>query len=252
MHILASATASVSFGYTNLQLNSIEYNLNISFEAFTTDDEELPTAKQLLGLVTRDHNVDSDVKLMQDTKIATATSVIPTVSIQSNSTVTSPKVATVVTSVQVVSSPSKSPSPSAIKTAHPGQPLTLATNRKLTHADDSDNWSCSTQEFREHKPDFSVPQTFPSRRKSSQVGQFLQSRQNHPHRHNSRSSNLNSRTHLIAISAPNSTIPLVVKQLQSCQLVISGQLNKDFAFVVFGNIFEHLVATRNRVVSVEN
>ncbi|PIO64761.1 hypothetical protein TELCIR_13598 [Teladorsagia circumcincta] len=68
-HLLASATTSTSFAYTYLQhiVNAIKYNLNISSEKFSTDEEELPTTKQFLGLVTRDHNVDSVVKLLQET-----------------------------------------------------------------------------------------------------------------------------------------------------------------------------------------
>ncbi|PIO76079.1 hypothetical protein TELCIR_01849 [Teladorsagia circumcincta] len=68
-HLLASATTSTSFAYFYLQhiVNAIKYNLNISSGKFSTDEEELPTTKQFLGLVTRDHNVDSVVKLLQET-----------------------------------------------------------------------------------------------------------------------------------------------------------------------------------------
>ncbi|VDO36335.1 unnamed protein product [Haemonchus placei] len=113
--------------YTHFQhiVNSIKYNLNVSCETFTTDDEELPATKQLLGLVTRDHNVDSVVKLLKEATLSATTLANSTVSTQSTSpAVTSPKVDAVVTSVQVAPSPSNSPSPSAMETAHSGQPST--------------------------------------------------------------------------------------------------------------------------------
>ncbi|PIO69404.1 hypothetical protein TELCIR_08765, partial [Teladorsagia circumcincta] len=103
-HLLASATTSTSFAYTYLQhiVNAIKYNLNISSEKFSADEEELPTTKQFLGLVTRYHNVDSVVKLLQETTLGsspTAPSQVSTTTV-GTSTSTSQSANTVVTAIQ--------------------------------------------------------------------------------------------------------------------------------------------------------
>ncbi|VDO34564.1 unnamed protein product [Haemonchus placei] len=87
-HILAFATATTSLGYAHLQhiANSIKHNLNVSSESFTSDDDELPTTKQLLGLRTRDHNVDSVVKLLKEATLSATTPANSTVSTQSTTT----------------------------------------------------------------------------------------------------------------------------------------------------------------------
>ncbi|KAK6023816.1 hypothetical protein OSTOST_10386 [Ostertagia ostertagi] len=124
IHLLASATTSTSFAFTYLQqiANAIKYNLNISSEKFSTNEDEIPTTKQFLGLITRDHNVESVVKLLQDTTLGSSPPSSSQVSTKSIGTSTSSSVDTVVTVVQQQPSPPTTSAQTSSDTAQSSPP----------------------------------------------------------------------------------------------------------------------------------
>ncbi|PIO76576.1 hypothetical protein TELCIR_01360 [Teladorsagia circumcincta] len=139
VHLLASATTSTSFAYTYLQqiANAIKYNLNISSEKFSADEAELPTTKQFLGLVTRDHNVDSVVQLLKATTLGSKPQ-SPQPSTQSVATSTSPSANTVVTAVQLQPSP---PTTSAHASSDTAQPSCSKHQSDIEPCDSDDSMS---------------------------------------------------------------------------------------------------------------